>query len=374
MGTATEAHSAGDALPGRAPGQGADLYSVLGLSPRASREQVERAYRFCLELYGEGSVATYSLLEPDEAEQQRIRVREAYQVLVDADQRRTYDEGRGFVPPDSPVLPFPTPPRAGPAAELPAVLTGADLRRIREARGMSLRHIAAVTKIGVRYLEYVEEDRFALLPAPVYLRGLPPGVRAAGRGGPASARPTPTWAGYRRRPSPRASPRAGAGRGRAGRAGRVARRAPRLPPRGRWRSAGCRRGPRSPRAARGAPRRWCSTELEIMHPSITWRPQARAVWIMRTASRSATRLVQLHVDPVAGADQARDGRRAQAGLVREDGDGRALAHPGRLLQHRRRHRLLHELDALGRQPLDLADRASPCPSTPRLRPRGAACR
>ena len=39
------------------------------------------------------------------------------------------------------------------------------------ARGMSLRHIATVTKVGLRYLEYVEEDRFAFLPAPVYLRG-----------------------------------------------------------------------------------------------------------------------------------------------------------------------------------------------------------
>jgi cytoskeletal protein RodZ len=55
--------------------------------------------------------------------------------------------------------------------ELPEVLTGADLRKMREARGMSLRHIATVTKIGLRYLEYVEEDRFAFLPAPVYLRG-----------------------------------------------------------------------------------------------------------------------------------------------------------------------------------------------------------
>ncbi len=171
MGTATEPHSGSDTLPGNGPGKGADFYSVLGLLPGASREQVERAYRFCLELYGEGSVATYSLLEPDEAEQQRIRVQEAYQVLVDSEQRRSYDEGRGFVPPDSLVLPFPTPAPQDPAAELPAVLTGADLRRIREARGMSLRHIAAVTKIGVRYLEYVEEDRFALLPAPVYLRG-----------------------------------------------------------------------------------------------------------------------------------------------------------------------------------------------------------
>jgi flagellar biosynthesis protein FlhG len=51
------------------------------------------------------------------------------------------------------------------------VLTGADLRRIREARGVPLRHIATVTKIGLRFLEYIEEDRFALLPAPVYLRG-----------------------------------------------------------------------------------------------------------------------------------------------------------------------------------------------------------
>ena len=51
------------------------------------------------------------------------------------------------------------------------MLTGPDLRKIREARGMSLRHIATVTKIGLRFLEYVEEDRFAFLPAPVYLRG-----------------------------------------------------------------------------------------------------------------------------------------------------------------------------------------------------------
>ena len=171
MGTATESHPEGVPASGSRSTARDDFYSVLGLQPRASREQVERAYRFCLELYGEDSVATYSLLEPNEAEQERLRVREAYQVLVDAEQRRAYDESQGFQPPDAPVLPFPTPLSAGAAAELPAVLTGADLRRIREARGMSLRHIAAVTKIGVRFLEYVEEDRFAFLPAPVYLRG-----------------------------------------------------------------------------------------------------------------------------------------------------------------------------------------------------------
>jgi curved DNA-binding protein CbpA len=152
-----------------------DLYAVLGLEPRASGEQVERAYRFCLELYGEGAVATYSLIEPEEAEQQRTRVREAYEVLSDAGKRSAYDAEQGFQPPDAPVLPFPASAGAsaasGAEAELPASLTGADLRRLREARGLSLRHIASVTKIGMRYLEYIEEDRFALLPAPVYLRG-----------------------------------------------------------------------------------------------------------------------------------------------------------------------------------------------------------
>ena len=171
MDTATEPRPEGvRTSASRSPAHG-DLYAVLGLEPRASREQVERAYRFCLELYGEGSVATYSLLEPTEAEQQRLQVREAYEVLVDVERRRAYDEGRGLLPPDSPVLAFPVRVSDAPAAELPPVLTGADLRKIREARGMSLRHIAAVTKIGLRFLEYVEEDRFALLPAAVYLRG-----------------------------------------------------------------------------------------------------------------------------------------------------------------------------------------------------------
>jgi curved DNA-binding protein CbpA len=150
---------------------GHDLYRVLGLEPRASREQVERAYRFCLELYGETSVATYSLLEPHEAEEMRTRVREAYEVLADPERRLAYDEGLGFLPPDPAGAPFADPAPAAPGPQMPSEVTGPELRRVRETCGVSLRHIAAVTKIGLRFLEYIEEDRFALLPPPVYLRG-----------------------------------------------------------------------------------------------------------------------------------------------------------------------------------------------------------
>lgn len=167
MATERPADAAGD--PAAARG---DLYAVLGLEPRASRDQVERAYRFCAELYGEGALATYSLLEPAEAEAARARVREAYDVLSDEEKRQAYDAAQGFLPPERSVLPFPAPAHArDDPEELPAVLSGADLRRIREARGVSLRHIASVTKIGMRFLEYLEGDKFALLPAPVYLRG-----------------------------------------------------------------------------------------------------------------------------------------------------------------------------------------------------------
>jgi curved DNA-binding protein CbpA len=149
-----------------------DLYDVLGLEPGASRDQVERAYRFSLELYGEGSLATYSLVEPAEAEVERVRIREAYHTLSDPERRRAYDEGRGYAAPESPPVPASGPVKSGgEPARLPSVLTGDDLRRLREARGVSLRYIANASKIGIRFLEYIEADRFAFLPASVYLRG-----------------------------------------------------------------------------------------------------------------------------------------------------------------------------------------------------------
>jgi flagellar biosynthesis protein FlhG len=157
------------------------LYEVLGLDPKASREQVEKAFRFCLDMYREGALATYSLLDPDDVQAIRARINEAYEVLADPTRRREYDLAQGLVAAGTPLLPFPSPPgipgiepgeSSLPPSDFPGPrVTGPELRRVREARGIHLREIAVMSKIGLRFLEYIEEDRHRLLPATVYLRG-----------------------------------------------------------------------------------------------------------------------------------------------------------------------------------------------------------
>lgn len=189
-------------------------YEVLGLSHGAAAEQVERAYRFYRDLYRENSLATYSLLSPEELSAARTRVQEAYEMLGDPARRLAYDAALGlqapvpWVPPPvaskpiaDPVPPpaaapvevapapdtlgepataagpaFLVPPPVAPPANpepppLPEPVTGAALKAYRVAKGVSLRDIANESKIGVRFLEYLEADRFHDLPAPVYIRG-----------------------------------------------------------------------------------------------------------------------------------------------------------------------------------------------------------
>jgi hypothetical protein len=53
-----------------------------------------------------------------------------------------------------------------------AVFNGALLKRVREARGLTLQVVSERTRIGVRHLENLEGDKYATLPAAVYLRGM----------------------------------------------------------------------------------------------------------------------------------------------------------------------------------------------------------
>ncbi len=55
--------------------------------------------------------------------------------------------------------------------ESSAVTLGAYLRSLREAKGSSLEDMARSTRVGIRHLEALEEERLADLPSPVFVRG-----------------------------------------------------------------------------------------------------------------------------------------------------------------------------------------------------------
>jgi flagellar biosynthesis protein FlhG len=159
-------------------------YESLGLPRDATPDQVEKAYHFFASMYDEEALATYSLLDVEEQRAARARVRQAYEVLRDPVQRQLYDRSLDEAgaaasgpprpapqPLPTPVEPHPAEPPAPGSRLLPEPVTGPSLKRAREERRISLREIATVTKIGVRFLEYIEADRHADLPAPVYIRG-----------------------------------------------------------------------------------------------------------------------------------------------------------------------------------------------------------
>jgi curved DNA-binding protein CbpA len=159
-----------------------NYYGTLRLSPSATMEQVDRAYREALDALNGGGGA-----EPNGAQvPERTQLRAAHDVLSDPVRRLEYDLRNGLIT-AAPSAPAPsrTPPplpsavpvtaEASPqaSAELPVLdqpVTGAALRACREAQGVSLEEIAEATKVGLRYLRYIEEERHAFLPPAVYLK------------------------------------------------------------------------------------------------------------------------------------------------------------------------------------------------------------
>jgi cytoskeletal protein RodZ len=100
-------------------------------------------------------------------------------------------------------------------AETPATSLGGYLRALREAKGSSLEDMARSTRVGIRHLEALEEERLADLPSPVFVRGFIraycgflreapeealghyealAGERAAAQAANAPPRPRTTWA------------------------------------------------------------------------------------------------------------------------------------------------------------------------------------
>jgi len=170
---------------------GQTLYEFLDVPRTATHLAVQRAYERARALYGPESLASYSLLDPDEAAAVSARLEEARRVLLDPDARASYDartwpEGEGSQParPGNvagaararEVQTRKTQPRPAPAADIKppegSPWTGALLRQVREARGMDVQQVSEKTKLTQQQIQNVEEGRLEGLPPRPYLRGI----------------------------------------------------------------------------------------------------------------------------------------------------------------------------------------------------------
>ena len=162
-------------------------YELLGVGPHVGAGQIQAAYRFARSLYTGESTPTYGLLDADERASMLARVEKAYDVLSNPISRRDYDvavAAQGAPPRASApaareqpetgkrTMVAPTPPeKTSKPVVVPDYVNGAALRALREARGLSVDQIAAMSKVGGRFLKALEEDRHEALPGRVFARG-----------------------------------------------------------------------------------------------------------------------------------------------------------------------------------------------------------
>ena len=161
-------------------------YEILETEPGVSDEEVRRAYRAIKDIYATGSLVISGLYEEHELADLHARVNAAHDTLFAPDRRRLYDlalpeadlaravraaanAGRRTPPPLSAAEERSEP--SDMALDPDAEVTGELLRKIRQTRGIELSDISQRTKISERYLRAIEDERFADMPAAVYVRG-----------------------------------------------------------------------------------------------------------------------------------------------------------------------------------------------------------
>lgn len=200
-----------------------DYYEMLSISRGASQEDIRKAFDLCKHTYQEDSLATYSLFSSDENKEIFSLMTQAYEILNDPSSRLEYDnylsqkEGRGKKDHEGARMvasmigvgkESKTEARAqqrkaaespnsvknkktasrrgkpaktddGPGAEervknmLESVdtITGAVLKDFRTMLGVTLEDLSERTKIRKTYLQYLEDEEYEFLPAPVYIKG-----------------------------------------------------------------------------------------------------------------------------------------------------------------------------------------------------------
>lgn len=175
--------------------EGRTHYDILGIPFDADWSTIKRAYHQALDIYAEDALATYALFTDEQRAAMLKAIEEAYHTLIDPHQRAIYNQvllAAGRVDPSQ----WPRTEEETSAAEAKRDLnalvkdkareqeiqcltaevldrdrvSGADLKRLREAFGITLAEIFETTRISKSTLEMIEADRFDQLPAEVFLK------------------------------------------------------------------------------------------------------------------------------------------------------------------------------------------------------------
>ena len=175
------------------------LYDVLELTPDATPQEIRSAYLRLKSAYSKDNIAHYTVFSREETEAMLKNIENAYMTLSNPERRRHYDQNQGLRVADTltadamgmhapqqqqPAMNafHPTAPQQALSSQpqitdLEAMIqneqnwNGAALRRMREARRISLEDLSDYTRISRIYLHALEEDDFNKLPALVYVRG-----------------------------------------------------------------------------------------------------------------------------------------------------------------------------------------------------------
>lgn len=168
------------------PWDGLDPWELLGVSPGASVEEIRQAFQRLDTAFSPGSLALYSVVDPEEQVLLQRQLRTAYQRLLRAagasdpapvEASHPVAHARpAAAPPPPGQPPVSSPPRTGPPELVEEInsgreVTGDLLRQAREAWGLSLEAVAKRTRIQTRSLAAIEAEDFPALPARVFVRG-----------------------------------------------------------------------------------------------------------------------------------------------------------------------------------------------------------
>lgn len=142
-------------------------WEILGVEPGADLERVHRAYHSRRNLFGRGSLATYSLLGTAERERYLERLDQAFMRISNAAADLTDaspEESERRLQMDEALAGLRTP------TDLVGD-PGAYLRHHRLVSGLTLEQISVETKVRPNVLDAIEKEQWDRLPAAVFVRG-----------------------------------------------------------------------------------------------------------------------------------------------------------------------------------------------------------